>query len=47
MCAVRANQNADSPVSTRPLSGIGVGSTTSNVEMRSEATSSSRSSASA
>src|SRR5689334_13539476 len=44
MCAVRANQNADRPVSTRPLSGIGVGSTTSNVEMRSDATSSSLSS---
>ena len=25
MCVVRANQNAESPVSTRPLSGIGVG----------------------
>src|SRR5262245_17900123 len=39
---VRANQNAESPVSTRPLSGISVGSTTSNVEIRSLATSSSR-----
>jgi len=36
---VRANQNAESPVRTRPLSGIGVGRTTSNVEMRSLATS--------
>src|SRR3954454_21403491 len=43
MSRVRANQNADSPVSTRPLSGISVGSTTSNVEIRSLATSSSRS----
>src|SRR5436190_5556501 len=43
---VRANQNADSPARTRPLSGISVGSTTSNVEMRSLATSSSRSSSS-
>src|SRR3954469_1791199 len=41
---VRANQNADSPVRTRPLSGISVGRTTSKVEMRSLATSSSRSS---
>src|SRR4051794_6868137 len=32
------------PVRTRPLSGIAVGSTTSNAEMRSDATSSSRSS---
>src|SRR5919202_2358294 len=44
---VRTNQKADSPVSTRPLSGISVGRTTSNVEMRSLATSSSRSSSSA
>src|SRR3954451_11484473 len=44
---VRANQNADRPVSTRPLSGISVGSTTSKTEMRSLATSSSRSSSSA
>ena len=44
---VCANQNAESPVSTRPLSGISVGSTTSKVEMRSLATSSSRSSSSA
>src|SRR5436190_6131047 len=44
---VRANQNAESPVRTRPLSGISVGSTTSNVEMRSLATSRSRSSSSA
>src|SRR3954468_9068394 len=41
---VRANQNADRPVSTRPLSGISVGRTTSKVEMRSLATSRSRSS---
>ena len=41
--AVRANQKRDSPVSTRPLSGMGVGSTTSNAESRSDATSSSRS----
>src|SRR3954452_11726460 len=41
---VRANQNADRPVRTRPLSGISVGRTTSKVEMRSLATSSSRSS---
>src|SRR5919205_2008142 len=38
MWPVRANQNADSPVSTFPLSGIGVGCTTSYVEIRSEAT---------
>ena len=44
---VSPNQKRDRPVSTRPLSGIGVGSTTSNAEMRSEATSSSRSSSSA
>src|SRR6478672_8642411 len=44
MSCVRANQNPASPVSTRPLSGISVGRTTSNVEMRSLATSSSRSS---
>src|SRR6478672_11134728 len=43
---VRANQNADSPVSTRPLSGISVGRTTSKVEIRSLATSSRRSSSS-
>src|SRR5437763_16639692 len=43
---VRANQNADSPVSTRPLSGISVGSTTSKVEIRSLATSSRRSASS-
>ena len=42
MSRVRANQNPESPVSTRPLSGISVGSTTSNVEIRSLATSSSR-----
>src|SRR5215475_8629672 len=46
MCFVRANQNAESPVSTRPLSGISVGRTTSKVEMRSLATSSRRSSSS-
>src|ERR671937_542642 len=44
---VRANQKPDSPVRTRPLSGISVGSTTSNVEMRSLATRSRRSSSSA
>jgi hypothetical protein len=44
---VRENQKADMPVSTRPLSGIGVGRITSNVEIRSDATSSSRSSSSA
>src|SRR3954451_6773012 len=44
MSCVRANQNAERPVSTRPLSGISVGSTTSKVEMRSLATSSNRSS---
>src|SRR5215203_4425607 len=47
MCRVRANQNAERPVSTRPLSGISVGRTTSKVEMRSDATSSSRSPSSA
>src|SRR5581483_4193038 len=47
MSRVRANQKPERPVSTRPLSGIGVGSTTSKVEMRSLATSSSRSSSSA
>src|SRR5213595_3838358 len=44
MSRVRANQKPDSPVSTRPLSGISVGRTTSNVEIRSLATSSRRSS---
>src|SRR2546429_6088309 len=43
---VRANQNPESPVSTRPLSGISVGRTTSKVEMRSLATSSRRPSSS-
>jgi hypothetical protein len=33
--AVRANQNSERPVRTRPLSGIGLGSTTSKAEMRS------------
>src|SRR4051812_17640873 len=47
MCFVRANQKPERPVRTRPLSGIGVGRTTSNVEMRSLATSSRRSSSSA
>src|SRR4051794_24096952 len=47
MSRVRANQKADRPVRTLPLSGISVGSTTSNVEMRSLATSSRRSSSSA
>src|SRR5512132_1534925 len=41
---VLANQTADSPVRTRPLSGISVGRTTSKVEIRSLATSSRRSS---
>src|SRR5205085_1629251 len=41
MSRVSPNQNADSPVSTRPLSGISVGRTTSKVEIRSLATSSS------
>ena len=43
MSAVRSNQNTDRPVRTLPLSGIGVGSTTSYAEMRSEATISRRS----
>src|SRR6266511_4229071 len=43
MCLMRANQKPERPVSTRPLSGISVGRTTSNVEIRSLATSSSRS----
>src|SRR5205814_5388216 len=38
------NQKAERPVRTRPLSGISVGRTTSKVEIRSLATSSSRSS---
>ena len=46
-CLVRANQKPESPVRTRPLSGISVGRTTSNVEMRSLATSSRRVSSSA
>ena len=37
-----SNQNADMAVSTRPLSGIGSAMTTSNAEMRSEVTISSR-----
>ena len=41
--AVSANQKRDRPVSTRPLSGMGVGRTTSKALMRSLATSSSRS----
>ena len=40
--AVWSNQNRESPVRTRPLSGIGVGMTTSKAEMRSEATRSRR-----
>src|SRR2546421_8384771 len=44
MSRVRANQNPESPVRTRPLSGISVGRTTSKVEIRSLATSSSRAS---
>ena len=39
---VSANQNRDRPVRTRPLSGMAVGSTTSNALIRSLATSSSR-----
>src|SRR5712691_5874024 len=35
---VRPNQNRDRPVRTRPLSGIGVGSTTSKALSRSDAT---------
>src|SRR5579883_2001675 len=46
MCCVRANQKAERPVRTRPLSGISVGSTTSNTEILSLATSRSRSSSS-
>src|SRR3954453_10100905 len=42
-----ANQNPERPVRTRPLSGISVGRMTSNVEIRSLATSSRRSSSSA
>src|SRR3954451_3515020 len=38
MCPERPNQKADRPVSTAPLSGIGVGCTTSYVEIRSLAT---------
>ena len=41
--SVRPNQKWERPVSTRPLSGIGVGRTTSKAEMRSDATISSRS----
>src|SRR5215213_3602146 len=47
MSVVRANQNAERPVRTRPLSGISVGRTTSKVEIRSLATRSRRSSSSA
>src|SRR2546421_5697005 len=43
----RANQKPETPVSTRPLSGISVGRMTSKVEMRSLATRSRRSSSSA
>jgi hypothetical protein len=43
----RVNQKPERPVSTRPLSGISVGRITSKVEMRSLATSSSRSSSTA
>src|SRR6476646_1787033 len=42
----RVNQKPDRPVSTRPLSGISVGRTTSKVEIRSLATSKRRSSSS-
>ena len=41
--ACRSNQKCDRPVSTRPLSGISSGSTTSNTDTRSLATISSRS----
>src|SRR3954447_3879380 len=44
MSRVSANQKPERPVRTRPLSGISVGSTTSKVEIRSLATSRSRSS---
>src|SRR5688572_25668032 len=44
MWPVWANQNRDRPVKTRPLSGISDGSTTSNADSRSDATSSNRSS---
>src|SRR3954447_9600479 len=43
MSRVNPNQSTESPVSTLPLSGMGVGWTTSYVEMRSEATMSRRS----
>ena len=43
MWPVRSNQNAEIPVRTAPLPGIGVGWITSYVEIRSEATMSSRS----
>ena len=43
MSARRSNQKTDSPVSTFPLSGIGVGWTASYVEIRSLATISRRS----
>ena len=43
MDAVASNQNVDSAVSTRPLSGIRSSSTTSKTEMRSDATTSIRS----
>src|SRR3954453_22385967 len=46
MSCVRANQKPERPVSTRPLSGISVGRTTSKTEMRSLAKSSNRSSSS-
>src|SRR5688572_290789 len=42
MSRVRPNQKAERPASTRPLSGISVGRTTSKTEMRSLATRSSR-----
>jgi hypothetical protein len=38
MCPVRANQKTDSVLRTLPLSGIGVGSTQSKAEMRSDET---------
>src|ERR1035437_5184488 len=43
MSAVRSNQKREMPVRTRPLSGMGVGRTTSKADIRSLATSSRRS----
>src|SRR4029079_5000462 len=44
IASVLENQTLDRPVSTRPLSGISVGRTTSNADSLSDATNSSRSS---